>query len=106
MSVFGKRMSAPRTRRSNVRRTVGLAGSVVALDGAKSVLVEDLCPNGARLLGRHLPGPGEQVLLRTSELAVLGRISWANGDFRGVVFEEGDRPSAGECLALQLQAAA
>jgi hypothetical protein len=53
MSVFGKRISPARTRRSSVRRTVGLAGSVVTLDGAKSVLVEDLCPNGARLLGRH-----------------------------------------------------
>ena len=105
MSRFGKKIAAPSTRRSAVRRKVGLVGSVVTLDGAKSVLVEDLCPDGARLLGRHLPEPGEEILLRTSELALLGRISWAKCDLRGVVFEEGERPSAGECLALQLRAA-
>ena len=105
MSRFGKKIAVSSTRRSAVRRKVGLVGSVVTLDGAKSVLVEDLCPDGARLLGRHLPEPGEEILLRTSELALLGRISWAKRDLRGVVFEEGERPSAGECLALQLRAA-
>jgi len=106
MSSFGKKVAAAASRRSAVRRKVGLVGSVVTLDGAKSVFVEDLCPDGARLLGRHLPGPGEEILLRTSDLALLGRISWARRDVRGVAFEEGERPSAGECLALQLRAAA
>jgi len=106
MSRFGKNICGPPTRRSAVRRRVGLSGSLVTIDGAKSVIVEDLCPDGARLVGRHLPAPGEEILLRTSELAVLGHITWAEQDSRGVAFEEDDRPSAGLCLALQLRSVA
>lgn len=105
MSSFGKRLTAPATRRAAVRRTVALAGSVVTIHGSKSVVVEDLCPDGAKLIGRHLPEAGEEVLLRTNELSMLGRIAWANRDHRGVTFEEGERPSAGVCLAIQLRGA-
>ena len=105
MSSFGKRVTAPATRREAVRRTVAVAGSVVTIYGSKSVLIEDLGPGGAKLIGRHLPGTGEEVLLRMSERAMLGRIAWANRDHRGVTFEEGERPSAGVCLAIHLRGA-
>jgi hypothetical protein len=103
---FGKRIDGPARRSAGLRRQVDLAGSVVTIYGSKSVLVEDLCPGGAKLLGRHLPSPGEEVLLRASELSVLGHIAWANDDYRGVIFEDADRPSAGMCLALQMRSAA
>jgi hypothetical protein len=106
VSLFGKRIDGPGGRRGSVRRQVGTLGTVVTIKGSTSVFVEDLCPEGARLLGRHLPEPGTEVLLRTAELAVLGRISWANDDRRGIVFEEGEKPSAGLCLGLQLRGAA
>ena len=104
MSSFGrKRIDDRAGRRVSVRRQVGLVGSIVTIQGSKSVLIEDLCPGGAKLLGRHLPVPGKQILLRTSELAMLGRVTWASDDRRGIAFDEGERPSAGLCLGLQLR---
>lgn len=103
MSAFGKRIDGPAGRRRAPRRQVSVLGSAVTINGAKSVIVEDLCPKGARLIGRDLPEPGKEILLRTSELAVLGRIAWARHDERGLVFDDAG-PSAGECLALQMRA--
>jgi len=103
MSSFGRKRVDGAGRRTSVRRQVGLLGSVVAIDGSKSVLIEDLCPGGARLLGRHLPRPGTQIVLRTSELAMLGRVTWARDERRGIAFDEGEQPSAGLCLGLQLR---
>ena len=105
MSSFGKRVTAPATRRVAARRKVSVPGSVVTIHGSRSVVVEDLCPDGAKLLGRHLPGVGEEILLRTNDLALFGRIAWANHEHRGVAFDEEERPSAGVCLALQLRGA-
>lgn len=103
MSIFGKRIAGPPSRRAAVRRPVGLIGSINTIHGSNPVLVEDLCAGGAKLLGRHLPRTGEEILLRTDELAVLGRVGWADGDLRGITFHEGEGPSAGTCLALQLK---
>ena len=104
VSSFGRRIDGPSGRRGSLRRQVAVSGSVLTMHGSNSVLVEDLSPGGARLIGRHLPGPGEEVLLRTNELAVLARVTWAAEDRRGVVFEDGERPSAGLCLGLQMRA--
>lgn len=86
MSGFGKRIGVPGGRRRVSRRKVAILGSATTLEGSKSVVVEDLGSSSARLVGRHLPPPGKEVLLRTSELAVLGRIAWAEDDRRGIVF--------------------
>lgn len=104
MSSFGKRIDGPAGRRRISRRQVGVLGSAVTINGAKSVIVEDICPTGARLVGRNLPDAGDEILLRTSNLAVLGRIAWAKQDERGIIFDESGAPSAGECLALQMRA--
>jgi hypothetical protein len=109
MSSFGKKVRTPRTprgRRAAARRQVGLAASVVTINGSKPALVEDICPEGAKLLGRHLPQPGDEILLRTDELAVFGTIGWASGDRRGVVFDDDEKPNAATCLGLQLRSAA
>ena len=103
MSSFGKKVTTPASRRVAVRREVGVIGSVVTIQGSKSVMIEDLCPDGAKLLGRHLPDVGEEILLRTSELSFFGKIAWAKREYRGVAFEDGERPSAGACLAMQLR---
>lgn len=104
MSGFGKRIDGPTGRRRTARRAVSLLGSAVTLHGSRSVIVEDLCPKGARLVGRDLPEPGEEMLLRTSELAVLGQVAWARNDERGIIFVEQDAPSAAMCLAMQMRA--
>ena len=104
MSSFGKRTDGPASRRRVSRRPVGVLGSAITISGSKSVIVEDICPSGAKLVGRNLPDTGGEILLRTNELAVLGRIAWAKLDERGIVFEEPGAPSAGECLAMQMRA--
>ena len=104
MSSFGKRIDGPAGRRRISRRQIGVLGSAVTLNGSKSVIVEDICPSGARLVGRNLPDAGDEILLRTNNLAVLGRIAWAKQDERGIIFDEPGAPSAGDCLALQMTA--
>jgi len=103
MSSLGKISEFPSDRRGAVRRRVELAGSAMTIQGSRSIIVHDLCAGGAKVIGRRLPEPGEQVLVRTSELVALGRVGWAQGDERGVAFEEGEGPSAAACLGLQLK---
>ena len=88
MSSFGKRVDVPGGRRRVNRREVAILGSAMTLEGSNSVVVEDLGPSGAKLVGRHLPAPGKEILLRTSEIAVMGRIAWADNDHRGITFEQ------------------
>lgn len=85
---FGRRIDGPGGRRRINRRQVNMIGSAVTLEGSKSVVVEDLCLRGARLVGRDLPEPGTELLLRTSGGTLLGRVAWASHDCRGVVFDE------------------
>jgi hypothetical protein len=89
-------------KRSSGRRQVALSAALVTIDGATSVLVEDLCPKGARLCGRKLPSTGEEILLRASEMTALGHIisaraaitaEWRSSKVKGI----------GLCLSLQMR---
>ena len=84
MSSFGSRVDGPADRRRAPREQVSVAGTVVSLQGSTSVLVEDLSSNGVKLLGRRLPQPGQEVVVRTGEVALFGRVTWARHDHRGV----------------------
>lgn len=88
MSSFGKRADGPGGRRSAVRREVAIIGSAMTLSGSRSVFVEDLCATGAKLVGHDLPPPGEELLLRTDDLAALGRVAWASSDHCGIEFDQ------------------
>ena len=104
VSSFGKRIDGPASRRRVSRRQVSVLGSAVTLEGSKSVIVEDICPSGARLVGRNLPDAGDEILLRTDELAVLAHIAWANRDERGIIFDDSFAPSDRDCRALEMRA--
>lgn len=95
MSSSSKTINVRARRRAAVRQPVAMLGSVATIQGSTSVIIEDLCPNGARLTGRRLPATGQEILLRANDTVVLGRITWANDDARGVAFEEGDIPGPG-----------
>ena len=86
MASFGKRVDVPGGRRRIRRRQVHIVGSATSFSGSRSVIVQDLCLVGAKILGRGLPQPGEQILLRTGDRAILGRVAWADNDHRGIVF--------------------
>lgn len=87
MSGFGKRVDGPGGRRQLPRRPVAILGSAMTLEGSQSVIVEDLGPRGARLVGRRLPPPGREIMLRAGKHAILGRVAWADRDHRGMIFE-------------------
>ena len=84
MSCMETRFDAAVGCRRTVRKQVSLAGTAVSLQGSVSVLVEDLSPTGVRLLGRRLPPPGREMLVRTGELALFGKVIWAKHDRRGI----------------------
>ena len=87
MASFGKRVDGPNGRRQAKRQQAAILGSATTLTGSKSVVVEDLGAKGARLFGRNLPAPGNDVLLKTSGGDIFGRIAWASHDRCGMVFE-------------------
>jgi len=83
---FGKRIDGPGGRRRIKRRPVHIRGSATTADGARSVVVEDLCLIGAKLVGHDLPAPGGEIVLRARERAIAGRVAWADDDRRGIIF--------------------
>lgn len=86
MSCF-ERVDVPVSRRRAARRPSSESGSAISLEGSRSVVVEDLGCNGARIRGHKLPGIGKQVLIWTEGLDVLGSVVWARFGVRGVEFD-------------------
>ena len=86
MASFGKRVDGPGGRRRIKRRAVSITGSASSLEGSRSIIIENLCLSGARVLGRNLPLEGTEILLRSGGRAILGRVAWAREDRRGIVF--------------------
>lgn len=88
MSCFGKRLDGPGGRRKSVRQSACAVGSAVTLDGARSIVVEDICSEGAKIRGRRLPTIGKPILLWVDDLDVLGTIVWSRFEERGIAFDE------------------
>jgi hypothetical protein len=86
MASFGKRIDGPGGRRRIKRKKVSIPASASSIHGSRCILIEDLCLSGARVRGRDLPLEGTEVLLRSGERALVGRIAWAHADRRGIVF--------------------
>ena len=85
MAGFGKRVDGPGGRRRIRRKPVSIPGSASSMDGSSCIIIEDLCLTGARVLGRDLPVEGSEILVRSGDRAVLGRVAWAREDRRGIV---------------------
>ena len=86
MASFGKRVDGPGGRRRIRRKPVSIPGSASSMDGSSCIIIEDLCLTGARVLGRDLPVEGSEILVRSGDRAVLGRVAWAREDRRGIGF--------------------
>lgn len=86
MASFGKRVDGPGGRRRIRRKPVSIPGSASSMDGSSCIIIEDLCLTGAKVLGRDLPVEGSEILVRSGDRAVLGRVAWAREDRRGIVF--------------------
>jgi hypothetical protein len=86
MASFGKRIDGPGGRRRIKRRPVSVDASVSGIDGSRCILIENLCFSGAGVLGRGLPPAGSEILVQSGGRALLGRVVWARGNRRGIVF--------------------
>jgi hypothetical protein len=84
VSIFGKRVNGPPSRRWLKRRRVGIGARAALAEWSTTALIQDLSLTGARLLGRDLPGPTARLTLHVGERSVAGEIVWAVGDQRGV----------------------
>ena len=70
------------------RNPLLVIGSAVAVEGSRSVLLENLSAAGAGLRGRGLPSAGGKILLWLGELQLFGSVAWMRHDRAGVVFDD------------------
>lgn len=87
MASFGRRVDGPTGRRRSQREEVVLAASALTLGASRAVVVTDVSPTGAKLLGRKLPQPRTNVLLTVGSVELFGEIAWLGHDECGISFE-------------------
>jgi hypothetical protein len=75
-------------RRASEREPVVLAGSAFGLGRSRSIIVSDLSADGARLDGRDMPAPGDDVLVVVGPFDGLATVVWRTDDKCGVEFDE------------------
>jgi hypothetical protein len=85
--TFGKKSADP-CRRLCEREEVMLAASALAVTRSRSVVVSDLSTAGARLAGRDLPAPGDDLFMIVGSLDEMARVVWRAGDKCGISFDE------------------
>ena len=88
MPNFGRRIDGPTGRRRARREDVVLAGSAITRAASRAVVVTDVSPTGAKLIGRQLPAEGADVLLTVGGVELFGEIAWLRHDECGIAFEE------------------
>ena len=80
-----------------------LAGSALAVTRSRSVVISDVSALGARLGGRDLPAPGDELLMVIGSTDSMGSVMWRSGDQCGV---ELDEPLANDAIERMKQEAA
>ena len=88
MPSFGKRVDGLRGRRVSKRQAVVLGASALSIHHSRSVVVADIAPEGALLLGRDLPSRGAEVLIKLGSLDSFATVMWSDADRCGIRFEE------------------
>jgi hypothetical protein len=86
-------------RRAAGRQAVILAASARSIDRSRSVVITDVSPRGAKLLGRDFPAAGAEVMVSAGAIDLFATIAWRKNDECGVTFDE---PIA-EALVAQLK---
>jgi hypothetical protein len=84
---FGKK-AVEHCRRGAEREPVMLAGSAMSVTRSRSVMVSDVSAVGARLGGRDLPAPGDDILMIVGPVDRMGTVVWRSGDKCGVRLDQ------------------
>ena len=79
-------------RRRCPREEVMLAGSAMSVTRSRSVMVTDVSERGARIAGRDLPAPGNEMLMVVGSQDRMGSVVWRTAEECGVNL---DRRSTG-----------
>ena len=79
MGLFG--------RRAYPRERIYLAAQLIAGNGARPAILQDLSVKGAKLSLAHPPDPGADVVLRWACFAAIGRVAWVDGETCGLEFD-------------------
>jgi hypothetical protein len=88
MPSFGRRVDGPAGRRRTIREEVVLAASAQSLRSSRPVVVSDVSPTGAKLVGRNLVSLDPEVLISVGEIGVFANVAWVVRDECGVTFDE------------------
>jgi hypothetical protein len=99
---MGFDVNAFSNRRRSPREDVMLAGSAMSVTRSRSVMISDVSARGARLGGRDLPAPGDDLLMVVGSQDRMGTVKWRTGDACGVCVDE---PLAAENIAQMKQEA-
>jgi hypothetical protein len=75
-------------RRRYPREDVMLAGSAVSVTRSRSVMVTDVSEKGARIGGRDLPAPGNDMLMVVGSQDRMGTVVWRTIEECGVSLDE------------------
>jgi hypothetical protein len=79
-----------------------LPATIDALSGLQHTSLLDISRDGACLAGEALPPVGKEVILRCGVVDAFGTVVWADGDHRGVLF---DQPISARDLVAMRQVA-
>ena len=90
-------------RRRFPREEVMLAGSALSVTRSRSVVIADLSAGGARLGGRDLPAPGDDMLMVVGSQDRMATVKWRSGDKCGVCVDE--PLDAGDIVRMKQEAA-
>jgi hypothetical protein len=65
-----------------------LAGSAMSVTRSRSVMITDVSALGARIGGRDLPAPGDDVLMIVGSQERMGTVKWRNVEHCGVCIDQ------------------
>ena len=85
--AFGKRIDKPGGHRRAVRDDAMIRVAMMTLTETVGVDLLDLSTSGARLRGRDLPAPGEEVIVLLGRLEAFGSVVWRDEGQCGISFD-------------------
>ena len=65
-----------------------LAGSAMSVTRSRSVMVTDVSEMGARITGRDLPAPGNEMLMVVGSQDRMGSVVWRTAEECGVNLDQ------------------
>lgn len=75
-------------RRRSPREDVMLAASAISVTRSRSVMITDVSATGARIGGRDLPAPGNDMLMVVGSQDRMGTVVWRTVENCGVTLDQ------------------